>query len=264
MIIPSPGAMLANMRAACPLVHNITNYVVMNSTANALLAAGASPVMAHAPEEVEDMARLASALVINIGTLSAPWIDAMILAGKAAARKKIPIVLDPVGAGATSFRTRTVVRLLDEFPVTVLRGNASEVLSCAGESKTTRGVDSTAGSMEAREAAERVARGLGCVTVITGKVDVVTDGKRTLLVHNGHEMMRRVTGTGCAATALVGAFCGAGSDPLNDSAAAMAYYGLAGERAAVRSAGPGTFWIALLDELALISPSDLDAGSRIE
>ncbi|MDD5309148.1 MAG: hydroxyethylthiazole kinase [Deltaproteobacteria bacterium] len=260
----SPSEKLQRVRDKAPLVHNITNYVVMNSTANALLAAGASPVMAHAPEEVADMVGLASALVLNIGTLSAPWIDAMLLAGRAANAKGIPVVLDPVGCGATPFRTETTERLLGELRIAVLRGNASEVLSCTGCSGRTKGVDSTVGSLDVVEAAREIARKLGCTVAVTGKVDVVTDGAQTLLVSNGHPMLSRVTGTGCAATAIVGAFCGAGDDPVSDAASALAFFGFAGERAATSAAGPGSFWVAMLDELSRVRPSDLAVGARIE
>jgi hydroxyethylthiazole kinase len=260
----SPSERLQRMRDKAPLVHNITNYVVMNSTANALLAAGASPVMAHAPEEVADMVGVASALVLNIGTLSTPWIEAMLIAGRAANAKGIPVVLDPVGCGATPFRTETAERLLRELEITVLRGNASEVLSCTSCSGRTRGVDSTISSLEIMEDARETARKLGCVVAVTGKVDVVTDGALTLLVSNGHPMLSRITGTGCAATAMIGAFCGAGDDPVSDAASALAFFGFAGERAAARSAGPGSFWVAMLDELASVRPGDLAVGVRIE
>ncbi len=258
-----PGTALSAMREKTPLVHNITNYVVMNSTANALLAAGAAPVMAHAVEEMPDMVGLASALVLNIGTLSPAWVESMQVAGKAAADRGIPIILDPVGAGATPYRTQTANALLSSLPLAVLRGNASEILALAGADATTRGVDSTQGSSEAREAAEAIARERNVTVVVTGVTDFITDGRCNLNVQNGHPLMSRVTGTGCAATALIAAFCAAQPDFMVASAAALAFYGLAGERAAAVSGGPGTFWPSLLDELYRLTPQELDAGANI-
>ncbi len=258
------GNKLEALRKQSPLVHNITNYVVMNSTANILLSLGASPVMAHALEEVEEMAGLAQALVLNIGTLSPAWVEAMILAGKTAHKKNIPIILDPVGAGATSYRTETAKRLLTELPVSVLRGNAGEIMACAGVQGQTRGVDSQTDSLDAIDQAQAIARELKITVAMTGKTDIVTNGETTYLVKNGHPMMSRVTGTGCASSAIVGAFCGIGDDPLSDTAAALAIFGFAGECAAIHIDGPGQFWSNLLDELYKIRPSDLPGGVRIE
>ncbi len=263
MTTPTPESILTALREGHPLVHNITNYVVMNSTANALLAAGASPVMAHAPEEMREMASIAQALVLNIGTLSSPWIQAMHLAGETAAERGIPIVLDPVGAGATTLRTDTSRTLLATLPITAIRGNASEVLAVAGENITTRGVDSTAGSNEAVEAAKSIAAKYKLTVVITGETDIVTDGERTALIKNGHPLMGRVTGTGCSATALLGAFLAIEKDAVAAGCTMLAYYGLAGERAAEKAQGPGTFWPLLLDQLYSITPQDLAAGARI-
>jgi hydroxyethylthiazole kinase len=236
-----------------PLVHNITNYVVMHYTANALLAVGASPVMAHAAEEVEEMTALAQALVINIGTLSTPWIDAMFLAGRAANRLGKPVILDPVGAGATRFRTNTALRLLDEVRVSVLRGNASEILALSGEKSQTRGVDSMDSAGDAQSAASRLANKFKMTVAMTGAVDCVTDGSRTILVSNGHPLMGRITGSGCAASALAGAFCGVEPDALVAVAAALVAFGIAGESAAQRHPSPGSFSIALIDELYKIN-----------
>ncbi|MDF1586322.1 hydroxyethylthiazole kinase [Marinimicrococcus flavescens] len=259
----SPGSSLAAVRDARPLVHNITNHVVMNTTANALLALGASPVMAHAPDEVEELAAMAGALVINIGTLDQPWIAAMRLAALAVGRAGRPWVLDPVGAGATGLRTRTALGLLALGP-SLLRGNASEILALAGEAgDLPRGVDSTVGSEAAAEAATALARRAGCVVAVTGAVDLVTDGSRALRIANGHPMMTRVTGTGCTASALAGAFLAALPDPLAAAAHALAMLGLAGERAAGGEVGPGLFQTRLLDELYRLGPAELDEGARI-
>jgi hydroxyethylthiazole kinase len=259
----SAAELLAAVRAGRPLVHNITNYVVMEFSANALLAVGASPVMAHATEEVEEMVGLAGALVLNIGTLSAPWIDAMLAAGRAASRRAIPIVLDPVGAGATRLRTDTALRLLAEVRPTVVRGNASEVLALAQRAGGTKGVDATRGVDEAREAATGVATGAGAVVAVTGPDDLVTNGRRALSVSGGHPLMARVTGTGCVVSALVGAFCAVEKDALLATAAALATFKVVGELAAVGDPPPGTFRVRLIDALAEVTPELLASRARI-
>jgi hydroxyethylthiazole kinase len=240
---------LRKLRAARPLVHNITNYVVMNNTANALLALGASPAMVHACEEVEEFVSLSHALVINIGTLSPEWIVGMRLAAARARALGKPWVLDPVGAGATSLRTSTALQLLRLGP-TVVRGNASEILALgAANSTATRGVDSTDASSSALDTARRLAQSYGCVVTISGATDYVVGPERVLRVDNGHEMMTRVTGMGCTATALIGAFLAVQPDPLLAAAQAMAVLGVAGELAAERSPGPGSLQLHLLDAL---------------
>jgi len=258
------SANLKTLRVKKPLIHNITNYVVMNYTANALLACGASPVMAHAPEEVEEMVSFAGALVLNIGTLTNAWIDSMLIAGKKANELSIPIVLDPVGSGATKLRTESAKRLINELSVTVIRGNASEVLSLAQEGSRTKGVDSIHSVEEAADAALMLAEELNTTLAITGPIDLITDGERIYKVLNGHELMGFVTGTGCTATALIGAFLSVDNDPVTAAATALAYFGLAGEKAAAHSKGPGTFQIALLDALFTINEEQLRKGVRIE
>ena len=255
---------LAAVREKKPLVHNITNFVVMNETANALLAMGASPVMAHAANEVAEMVALAGALVLNIGTLTDDWVDAMIIAGKAANDLKVPVILDPVGAGATSLRTRSAAKIIDQVAVSVIRGNASEILSLRRSEAKTRGVDAVHAVDDAAETARLLAGELQTTLAITGPVDLVTDGRQTLRVANGHRMMGWVTGTGCSATAAIGAFLAV--DPLAVSAAAtaLAFYGLAGERAAETADAPGSFRTALIDALYTITPEDLGSGARFE
>jgi hydroxyethylthiazole kinase len=255
---------LERIRQEQPLIHNITNYVVMNYTANALLAMGASPVMAHALEEVEEMVALAGALVLNIGTLSEPWVDAMVAAGSKASQQDTPVVLDPVGAGATRMRTAAARRILEACPVRVLRGNASEILALAQEKVETKGVDSVHSVEAAAEAARALARRLHATLAITGVVDLITDGERVLHVSNGHPLMGRVTGTGCTATAAVGAFLAVDDDPLSAAATALAYFGLAGEEAGRRAGAPGSFMIALLDSLYALTPEAVQKGARIE
>jgi hydroxyethylthiazole kinase len=260
-----PGPALTLLRESKPLVHQITNYVVMNETANATLAIGALPVMAHAREEVEEMVGLAGALVLNIGTLSPPWVEAMLLAGKAANARGIPVVLDPVGAGATAYRTETARRVLDEVGVTVLRGNAGEVATLVGVEAEVRGVESIGVDGEPPELAREAARSLGLVAAVTGAVDHVSDGDRVLTVANGHPLLGRVTGTGCMATALVGCFAAVlPEDPVAASASARAALGVAAEGAAETARGPGTFHAGLYDELALLDSHELAEHARIQ
>ena len=260
----SAGTTLRELRARKPLVHQITNYVVMNETANATLALGALPVMAHAREEVEEMVGLASALVLNIGTLSESWIEAMLLAGRAASERAIPIVLDPVGAGATAYRTDTARRILDEVQVTVLRGNAGEVATLAGVDAEVRGVESMATGLEPGALAQGAARQLGVVVSVTGPIDHVSDGERTLDIANGHPLLASVTGTGCISSALTGCFLAALPEaPLEAAAEALAALGVAAEDAAAGADGPGTFHARLYDALAALDPDTLDGRARI-
>jgi len=252
------------IRAAAPLIHNITNYVVMNTSANALLALGASPVMAHAPEEVGDMVGLAAALVINIGTLSGPWIASMSAALAAAKRRGIPVVLDPVGAGATPFRTETALRLLAEGPPAILRGNASEIRALHTAEGATKGVDSRHSSEDALEAARFLSRSRGCVVCISGAVDLIVRGDETIRVMNGHPMMPRVTGLGCTASALVGAFAAVNPSPFRAAVHAMAVMGIAGEMAAEGAAGPGTLQVRFLDVLYALREKDIADRVKLE
>ena len=257
---------LRSVRKRRPLVHNITNYVVMNYTANALLACGASPVMAHAVEEVEEMVSLAGALVLNIGTLSPPWIEAMLKAGKRANALHIPVILDPVGAGATRLRTDSARRLIEGISIQVIRGNASEILSLTVDrpGSGTKGVDSIHTVDQVQETANILAMELRTTLAITGAVDLITNGERVCRVMNGHEMMSHVTGTGCTATAIIGAFLAVNPFPLQAAATGLAYFGLAGEKAAARASGPGTFQVALLDALYEMKEEELRAGARIQ
>ncbi len=259
------GATLRAMREQKPLVHQITNYVVMNETANATLALGALPVMAHAGEEVEEMARIASSLVLNIGTLSGHWVEAMLLAGGAATARQIPVVLDPVGAGATAYRTATAHRILGMVDVTVLRGNAGEVASLIGAQAEVRGVESIGAGMEPAELARGAARSLGVIAAVTGPVDHVSDGERVLAVSNGHALLATVTGTGCMSSAITGCFLAAKpGEPLEAAAEALAAFGVAAEDAARGAEGPGTFHARLYDALYALDPETLDGRVRIE
>jgi len=255
---------LVALRKKKPLIHNITNYVVMNYTANALLAMGASPVMAHAQNEVENMVAFAGALVLNIGTLSDDWISSMIKAGKKASQLKTPIILDPVGSGATPLRTKSAKSIISETNIKVIRGNASEILSLRDENSKTKGVDSIHSVEEAAEAARNLAQELRTTLAITGPVDLVTDGTRILRVSNGHPLMGYVTGTGCTVTATIGAFLAVDNDTVSATATALSFFGLAGEIAAETASAPGTFMIQMLDALYTITPEKLREGCRIE
>ncbi|HEY4217722.1 MAG TPA: hydroxyethylthiazole kinase [Gemmatimonadaceae bacterium] len=250
------------VRESAPLVHNITNYVAMNSTANALLAVGASPAMVHAVEEVQEFAGISSALVVNIGTLSPRWVDAMHLAVAQARGSHVPWVLDPVGAGATVYRSDVGAALAHMEP-TVIRGNASEIMVLAGSSDSAgKGVDSAHGTDEALESAKKLARDTGAIVAMTGVVDYVTDGERTVAISNGHAMMSRVTALGCTCSAMVGAFLGTDIDPFVATVAAVVVLGVAGEIAAEDAGGPGSLQLRLLD--ALYSLDELTLRRRMK
>ena len=259
----SPGDSLRRLRDAKPLVHQITNYVVMNETANATLALGALPVMAHARDEVEEMVELAGALVINIGTLSPHWVEAMLLAGRAATERGVPVVLDPVGAGATRYRTETAKRILDEVDVTVLRGNAGEVATLVGVDAEVRGVESIGAGGDPADLAQEAARALGVVASVTGPTDHVSDGERTVAIANGDPMLAAITGTGCMSSAITGCFLAVAGSPFDAAVEALAAFGVAGEDAARGAAGPGSFHVNLYDALAALDPDTLDDRANV-
>jgi hydroxyethylthiazole kinase len=253
------------IRETGPLVHNITNFVVMNTTANALLALGASPIMAHAPEEMEDLLGIVQALVLNIGTLRGPWIESMTTAGSLARDRSLPVVLDPVGAGASRLRTDTALGLLREVSPTILRGNSSEIMALAGQAGATKGVDSTAGSDAAADAAQMLAERFRCVVVVSGPTDLITDGSEAIRFSGGSPMLPRVTGMGCTASALAGAFAAVNPSPLAAGIHAMALMNIASEMAGERSAGPGSLQLHFLDTLYTLGREDiLSRSPRIE
>jgi hydroxyethylthiazole kinase len=254
---------LARLREIAPLVHNITNFVVMNNTADALLAIGASPAMVHAVEEVEEFTAISRALVINIGTLAPRWVEAMRLAAGRARTDGIPWVLDPVGVGATGYRTSIGAELAGLRP-TVIRGNASEIMVLAGSIGTAgKGVDSAHATETALLPALALARASGSLVAMTGAIDYVTDGERVVAIHNGHPMMARVTGLGCTATAIVGAFVGSNEDPFVATVAALAVLGVAGELAAEQSPGPGSLQVQMLDALYRLDQATLRDRARV-
>ena len=252
------------IREKAPLIHNITNFVVMNNTANALLALGASPVMAHSEHEVSDMVKLAGALVINIGTLNEQWINSMKKAMQSAKESGVPIVIDPVGAGATPYRTKTILELLEITDPAIIRGNASEILATAGAEEQTKGVDSAASSESAIDAARQLSESRNCVICVSGEDDYIVKGDKLVTIHNGHKMMPRVTGLGCTATALCGAFAAVNPSPLKAAAHAMTVMGIAGEFAGDDVKGPGSFQVNFLDELYSLYEADIIERARIE
>lgn len=251
------SALIAAVRTQSPLVQNITNYVVMNNSANALLAIGASPVMAHWVREMEEMTAIAGALVINIGTLDDTWIEGMLAAGKAASRRGTPIVLDPVGAGATSQRTETALKIIEECHPTLIRGNASEIMALVDARVKSKGVDSCASSEDALASAKQLALETGSVVVISGQTDYITDGTQVYTVEGGHPSMTLVTGMGCTSSALVGAFAAVEPNAMLAATAAMAVMSLAGERAVAYSRGTGSLQVNFLDELSNLTPDTL-------
>lgn len=252
---------LANFRAVreqSPLVHNITNYVAMNFSANALLAIGASPVMAHAAPEVADMAQLAGALVINIGTLDEKWIESMIIAGKAKQQAGGPIVLDPVGVGATAYRTQTAWQIIEACHPTIIRGNASEIMALLHSDVKSKGVDSSCSSTDAVDSAKKLAERTGAVVVVSGEVDYITDGKQVETIRNGSAMMPRVTAMGCTASSMIGAFVAVHAhNPFEASLHAMAVMGIAGEMAAQQTKGPGSLLTHFIDTLYTLTETQL-------
>ena len=245
------------VRVNSPLVHNITNYVAMNFSANALLAAGASPVMAHAADEVAEMAMIAGALVINIGTLDAEWVASMLKAGKATHEAGGVVILDPVGVGATAYRTDTAWRIIEECHPDIIRGNASEIMALINADIKSKGVDSSCSSDDAVESAKKLAVRTGSIVVISGETDYVTDGSRMETIANGSRMMPRVTAMGCTASSMVGAFAAVNPDLFEASLNAMALMGVAGEIAALNSAGPGSLLANFVDTLYNITEEEL-------
>ncbi|WP_433944593.1 hydroxyethylthiazole kinase [Paenibacillus sp. SN-8-1] len=257
---------LSKVREQNPLIHNITNIVVANFSANGLLALGASPFMADSHEEVSDVAQMSGAVVLNIGTLNEYVIQSMLLAGRSANQHGVPVVLDPVGAGATAYRTEVTARLTREIKLAALRGNAAEVANVVGRTWISKGVDAGAGDGDVIGIAEEAAAKLGSIVIITGKDDVIADGNHTYIVSNGHPILTKVTGTGCLLSAVVGAFLAVGGDAKTDAVAeGISFYGVAAELAyeLTEGKGPGSFQSEFLNQLAVLTPEQVQARSRI-
>lgn len=255
---------IQKVRALSPLVHNITNYVVMNSSANALLAAGASPVMAHAEEEVRDMVGIANSLVLNIGTLSGTWIESMKIALKEANKLGKPVVFDPVGAGATRYRSETAEKVLNTGSVSVIRGNASEIRALVSDDLKTKGVDSTVSAASALDSAKLLQQKYKCIICISGEIDYIISHDEIAEIHNGHVMMPRVTGMGCSATALIGAFTGITSNYFEAAVSGMALMGVAGELAAKESSGPASLEMNFLNKLYNLTEKEYFATIKLK
>lgn len=256
--------LLISVRQKRPLVHHITNYVTVNDCANITLCAGASPVMAQAPEEVEEIVALSGALVLNIGTLSPDLVESMLIAGKAANSHDIPIILDPVGAGATALRTKSARYLLDTLSISVLKGNAGEIGVIAGTGGEVRGVDSAGLTGDPVLVAQACADMTGVIVAMSGPTDIVTDGTKVALVKNGHELMGKVSGTGCMAASLIGAFTAVSHEYMDAAAAALATFGRAGELAGSKATAPYSFRTALFDSLYALTPEDIARNAHIE
>jgi len=259
--------LIAKVRETSPLIHSITNNVTVNDCANIILAIGASPIMADDENEMEDIVRLSSALVLNLGTLNNNTIRAMIKAGKAANKLGIPIVLDPVGAGASTLRNSTVDSLFSQLSIDIVRGNLSEISYTAGLQVATKGVDASPSDYDKDgiAVAQTVSNKYHCVTVITGAQDIISDGKRTVVIHNGNPMMSRVTGTGCMATALTGAFAGISKSMFSAAVVSIAVMGIAGELAydIAGSKGTASFRTALIDSVSCMDASTFVKKVRI-
>ena len=257
----------ALVRSRVPLVHCITNYVTVNDVANALLACGGSPIMADDIDEVADITAISNALVLNIGTLNRRTIASMLKAGKTANEKGIPVVLDPVGAGASALRNEAVASLLESVRFTAIRGNLSEIAYIAGKNASARGVDSREqdGGNDPDAVAKYVAEKYGCVAAITGAVDRISDGRRVARVANGVAEMGKVTGTGCMLSGLIGAYVGACEDKFEGVVAAVASMGIAGELAweEARGRGTGSLHCGIHDALSRIDDTLLAARGRI-
>ena len=269
------GICLDNVRKTVPLVHNITNYVTVNDVANILLACGGSPIMSDEPEDVEDITSICGGLNINIGTLNSRTITSMLLAGKKANLLGHPVVLDPVGAGASQLRTDTANRLLREVKFTVIRGNISEIKTLASGAGTTKGVDADVADKVTEENldsavafAKAFAARTGAVVAITGAIDIVADAHKAYCIRNGHPMMSSITGTGCQLSALTAAFVTANPDqPLEAAAAAVCAMGLAGEIAHSRLSpldGNSTYRNYIIDAVYNMTPAQLEEGATYE
>ena len=270
-IVIKIGNLLNEVRNKKPLVHNITNYVTVNDCANILLAIGASPIMADDIKEAADITKISSALVINIGTLNERTIDSMVASGKKANELNIPVIFDPVGAGASDFRNSTTKRILDEVKISVLRGNMSEIKFISGLEASTKGVDASesdlkSGNQEGIKVAKDLAKKLNCTVAITGATDIVSDGNRVAVLENGTKMLANVTGTGCMTTALVGAFCGAGRDHFIGAVSGITAMGISGEISLEKAGkiGTGSFHIAIIDSISNLNSEIIENMAKVK
>ncbi|MGB9927067.1 MAG: hydroxyethylthiazole kinase [Methanosarcina sp.] len=255
---------LKTIRETKPLVHHITNWVTIYDCANITRVFGALPVMAHAPEECADMTKISSALVLNIGTLTSELIEAMLLSAAAANKKKIPVVLDAVGVGATKFRDEMAAKILNSVRVDIIKGNYSEIAKLAGEEAETKGVEATAINANPEKLAKAFAESRSSIVVMTGKEDIISDGKKVFVVKNGHEQMGSIVGTGCMAASVIGSFASVNPDYCEASKDALVYFGIAGELAAEKSKGPGSFKVNLYDEVFGLTDEKVKSLMNVE
>lgn len=260
----SPVAkMMTEVRNEKPLIHHITNYVTVNDCANITICAGGSPVMTDAGRDIPEMVKIASAVVLNIGTLKPRTVESMIIAGKEANDRGIPVILDPVGAGATLYRTETVRGILDDVNVSVIKGNAGEISVLAGIGGEVRGVDSIEGSDDS-EAVKILAKATGAVVGMTGAVDYVSDGKKTYKLMNGHPLLDCVSGTGCMVSSVVGCYAAVHGASVKSVSAAISVFSIAGEKSAEISNGPGTFRMNLFDSMYNLTEYDVTSRLKME
>lgn len=264
------GHFIADIREQNPLVHHITNYVTVNDCANVMLAIGGSPVMADEIKEVAAITGLASSLVINMGTLNERTVPAMMLAGKTANQKNIPLIFDPVGVGASSFRNQIAEELIKNLSFSIIRGNISEIKFIAGLGSQTKGVDASTNDWlsesDTQVIANQLASKLKCIIVITGKIDIIADGTRTIAIHNGHPMLSQLTGTGCMCSSLLGAFSSVANENYFEAAVgAILTMGIAGEFAYenVGQDGNGSFRIALHDAISQMDDHMIEDRRKI-
>jgi len=257
-------SLLEKVRTEKPVVHHLTNWVTIYDCANIVKVVGASPVMAHAKEEVGDMAKIASSLVLNIGTLTPEFVESMKIAAKFANEKEIPVILDVCGAGATKFRDDKCFELLDEVKIDIIKGNASEVARIAGEDVQTKGVDATEVEKDLIEIAKRLAKERKCTVVITGKEDIICDSEKCSVVKNGNEMLSHIVGTGCMATSVIGTFAAVESDLAKAAVAGLVCFEIAAELAETESNGPGTFKENLFDAVYNLNKEQIEKMKKVE
>jgi hydroxyethylthiazole kinase len=255
---------LKTIRETKPLIHHITNWVTIYDCANITRVFGALPVMAHAPEECADMTGISSALVLNIGTLTSELIEAMLLSAATANEKGIPVVLDAVGVGATKFRDEMAAKLLDSIHIDIIKGNYSEIAKLAGEAAETKGVEATSINANPEKVAKEFAKTRFSVVVMTGKEDIISDGKKIFIVKNGHERMGSIVGTGCMAASVIGSFASVNPDYCEAAKDALVYFGVAGELAAEKSRGPGSFKVNLYDEVFDLTDEKAESMAKVE
>jgi len=257
-------SLLEKIRKEKPVIHHLTNWVTIYDCANVVKVLGASPVMAHAPEEVAQMAKIASALVLNIGTLTVDFVEAMKIAARSANAKGIPVVLDACGVGATQLRDKKCFELLDEVRIDIIKGNASEITRVSGENVKTKGVDTTHVEKDLIKLAQKLAQKRKCIVAITGKEDIVADARKTYLIKNGHPMMTHIVGTGCMSTSVIGTFAAVEKDLAYAACAGLVCFEIAAECAAKKSSGPGTFKERMFDCLYHLDEKTIDRMQKVE